>query len=512
MSDQNVSNSPHVFNVVDYGAVGDGQTENTEAIHRAIDACVQAGGGTVWVPAGRYVTGSVFLKTNVTFHIDSGATILGSEEPEDYPVVNARWEGIERKTYAPLFGGDGQENIAIVGRGTIDGRGQAWWERVRARTLEHPRPRLVSPIRCKNVLIEGVTLTNSPSWTLTPVYCDNVTIHRVIIRNPWDSPNTDGINPDSCSNVRISNCHIDVGDDCITLKSGTNEDGRRVGRPCEKIAITNCTMVHGHGGVVIGSEMSAGVRDVVISNCVFVDTDRGIRIKSRRRRGGFIEDVRVDNIVMRNVLCPIVMNAYYKCGSSPDDEFLHGKEPKPVEPDGTPIFRNFHLANMTARNVRAAAGFLYGLPELPIEGVTFSNIVISMSDDPDVEPDTPAMMYGIERTRGAGFFATNIKDVEFHNVHVTTESGPALTIENAEDIEIDGFRTHKTHADTPVVRMRNVRGALVRGCRSSAGTDRFLEISGGETRDVLVSGNNLGSTEEPVILGDDLSPGAVKQD
>ena len=193
----------------------------------------------------------------------------------------------------------------------MDGRGAAWWQRFREGTLCHPRPRLISFADCRNVLIEGVTLTRSPSWTINPVRCENVVIDKVTIVNPADSPNTDGINPDSCRNVRIANCHIDVGDDCIAIKSGTEAEAADRRAPCENIAITNCTMVHGHGGVVIGSEMAGGVRNVVIANCIFESTDRGIRLKSRRGRGGIVEDVRVTNVIMTGVLCPFTVNLYY---------------------------------------------------------------------------------------------------------------------------------------------------------------------------------------------------------
>jgi polygalacturonase len=212
------------FNIRNYGAAGDGQALDTPAIQAAIDACAQSGGGTVYVPAGNYVTGSLFLKSNITLFLDAGATLLGSQETADYPAINSRWEGATRKAHAPLIGGDDLENIAVVGRGTIDARGEFWWKMHRERALDHPRPRLISFGRCTNVLIEGITLTNSPSWTLHPFNCENVTVNKITIINPADSPNTDGINPESCCNVHISNCHVDVGDDCVTIKSGTEHD------------------------------------------------------------------------------------------------------------------------------------------------------------------------------------------------------------------------------------------------------------------------------------------------
>ena len=225
------------------------------------------------------------------------------------------------------------------------------------------RPPFIQPIRCKNVKIQGIKIINSPFWTINPEFCENLLIDGVTINNPL-SPNTDGINPESCRYVHISNCHISVGDDCITLKSGRDLQARNLGHPNENITITNCTMLAGHGGVVIGSEMSAGVKKVTISNCVFDGTDRGIRIKSTRGRGGVVEDIQVDNIVMRNIEQEaIVMDLAYS--------------KMPAEPlsDRTPIFRNINISNMTATDVLIPIR-INGLEESPISDVTISNVNI----------------------------------------------------------------------------------------------------------------------------------------
>lgn len=266
------------LNVRDFGAVGNGQVKDTEAFKKAIEASWEQGGGTVYVPAGVYLTGPIHLKSNITLYIESGATLKFSNDLDDFPLVYTRWEGEEQEAYSPLIYAENAENIAVVGFGTIDGQGEMWWKLHRNKELKYPRPRTVCFYRCKNVTIEGIKIVNSPSWTVNPIECENVTVHNVKIQNPYDSPNTDGINPESCEGVRISNCYIDVGDDCVTLKSGTEDCKVRI--PCENIAITNCIMAHGHGGIVIGSEMSGGVRNVVISNCIFEGTDRGIRIKN----------------------------------------------------------------------------------------------------------------------------------------------------------------------------------------------------------------------------------------
>jgi polygalacturonase len=417
-----------LFNVRDYGAIGDGITLDSPALQRALDAAAHIGGGTIFIPAGKYVVGSIFLRDNITLFIDAGAVLLGSQNLADYPIVTMRWEGVTQPTHAPLIAGDGLKNIAVTGRGIIDGRGERWWQLHRAKTLDAPRPRLIAFSNSTNVLIEGVTLTNSPAWTINPVRCENVTVDQVTIRNPADSPNTDGINPDSCRNVHISNCHIDVGDDCVTIKSGIETESQELLVPCENITITNCTMVHGHGGIVIGSEMSGGVRNVVISNCVFVGTDRGIRLKSRRGRGGIVEDIRASNIVMTDVLCPFTMNLYYHINAR-GNQYVSNKQPQPIT-SGTPIFRRIHYSHITARNSHYAAAFLYGLPEMPIEDVSFDDVSIAMATDahagePDMADDIPSM-------QRAGFFARHVRGLRLREVVIENQIGEAFLLDKVQ--------------------------------------------------------------------------------
>lgn len=414
-----------VFNVRAYGASGDGVALDSPAIQRAINAASQSGGGTIFVPAGKYVVGSIFLRDNITLFIDAGVILLGSQNLADYPIVTMRWEGVTKPTHAPLITGDGLKNIAVTGRGIIDGRGEMWWQLHRAKALDAPRPRLIAFSNCTNVLIADVTLTHSPAWTINPVRCDNVTVDHVTISNPADSPNTDGINPDSCRNVHIANCHVDVGDDCVTLKSGVETESKALLTPCENITITNCTMVHGHGGVVIGSEMSGGVRNVVISNCVFVGTDRGIRLKSRRGRGGIVEDIRATNIVMTDVRCPFTMNLYYHINAR-GDKYVSDKQPQPIT-DGTPIFRRIHYSHITARHAHYAAAFLYGLPEMPLEDVSFDDVSIAMATnahagEPDMADDIPSM-------QRAGFWARNVRGLRLRDVAIENQVGDAFLLD-----------------------------------------------------------------------------------
>jgi polygalacturonase len=419
---------------LDFGAKADGVTLDTIAIQAAIDACAARGGGTVTIPAGRYLTGALFFRDNITLHLEAGATLLASQSPADYPITANRWEGVEQQTYTPFLAGNGLKNIAISGRGTIDGQGDFWWRAFREKSLAYPRPRLIGFADCQNVLIEGVILKNSPAWTVNPVRCENVNVRGVTIMNPSDSPNTDGINPDSCRLVRISDCLVSVGDDCITLKSGTQFEHPDLLQPCRDITITNCTLERGHGGIVIGSEMSGDVQNVTISNCVLVGTDRGIRMKSRRGRGGVVENVRVTNLIMDGVLCPFTMNLYYHCNGARGDTTVSDKNPRPVD-DGTPAFRNIHYSHITAVDVKIAAGFFYGLAEMPLEDISLADIFISLTGGADA--DYPEMADDIPSMSQAGFFIRNARRVRINNVQVQNQIGPMFDIDDSVEADIN---------------------------------------------------------------------------
>lgn len=384
------------------GAKADGKTLNTMLINHTVDRLSQAGGGTLFFPAGTYLTGAIRLKSNITLELEAGATLLFSDNFDDYLLfMEVRHEGVMMKSFSPLISAMDAENITIKGEGTLDGQGKAWWteffriyvdlekngmrelnkyqplwerendvEALYAETNEdwHGtlkrrffRPPFIQPVRCRRVRIEGVKIINSPFWTVNPEFCDNVVVTGVTIHNV-PSPNTDGINPESCRNVHISDCHISVGDDCITLKSGRDAQARRLGVPCENITITNCTMLSGHGGVVIGSEMSGSVRKVTISNCVFDGTDRGIRIKSTRGRGGVVEDIRVSNIIMSNIKREaVVLNLKYS--------------EMPVEPmsERTPLFRDISISGLTAVGVKTPVKIV-GLEEAPVTDIILRDI------------------------------------------------------------------------------------------------------------------------------------------
>ena len=421
------------INPRNFGAAGNGQTLDTPALQAAINVCAGNGGGTVFLPAGQYLTGTLFFCDNLTLHLDAGATLLGSQDFADYPITPNRWEGVEQSTHAPLLAGNNLKNITVTGRGVIDGRGELWWRAFRNKTLAYPRPRLIGFADCRNVLIEDVTLTNSPAWTVNPVRCENVSIRGLTIINPPDSPNTDGINPDSCRLVRISDCYVSVGDDCITIKAGTQHERNDRRASCRDITITNCTLERGHGGVVIGSEMSGGVQNVVISNCVFIGTDRGIRLKSRRGRGGVVQDIRVTNLIMDGVLCPFTMNLYYNANGAKGDPIVSDKNPRPVD-DGTPAFRRIHISHVSALNVKIAAGFLYGLAEMPLEDISFSDISVSLIGG--AQPAYPEMADDIPSMSQAGFFIRNACHIRFDNIQVNGQIGPVFDMDASVEADI----------------------------------------------------------------------------
>lgn len=416
----------NVKNIRDYTDRKTKEKGWTDAFKQAIADMEEEDGGTLFVPAGIYETCSIHLKDNMNLELDAGAVLRFLDKREFFEVVETEYEGIKDKMYMPLIYAHQSQNVSVTGKGMIDGQGMSWWEE--KDRLPYARPYLICFEECRKVSVEGVTLKNSPAWTIHPVYCDDVRIHGVTIKNPADSPNTDGIDPDCSSNVRISDCMIDVGDDCIAIKAGTEDTQNR--RPCENITITNCNMIHGHGGVVIGSEMSGTVRNVTVTNCVFQDTDRGIRLKTRRRRGGAMERLSFQNIVMDRVICPITFNMYYYCGKKGKEKYVWDKEPYPVD-ETTPAIRDISINNLIVNDASACAGFIYGLPEQPVENVMISNAVIRMN--PEGPEGNPAMMGNIEPMKAAGFFMRNVKGVVFSQVKLEENIAPDIDCDETAD-------------------------------------------------------------------------------
>jgi Endopolygalacturonase len=407
-----------------YGALGDGKSNDGAAIQAALDAAARAGGGEVVLPPGGYVSGSLFLRDGVALRLEKGAVILGSRDMRDYPIIETRWEGVTRPCHAPLVGAFGARRVSVLGDGAIDGRGDLWWKAHLNKELEYPRPRLVCFDRCEGVLLEGFEARNSPSWTIHPLLSHDVAIRKLDIWNPPDSPNTDGIDPDSCSSVRIEDCHVSVGDDCVAIKAGS--EGEASGRvaPCEGVVVARCLLERGHGGVVIGSEMSGGVRDVLVSDCVMRGTDRGIRMKTRRGRGGRVALVVAERLVMEDTLCPFAINSHYGCGAW-DDPVVADLGPRPAGP-GTPAFSDISFRSVSATGARLAAAWIDGLPESPIRRLSFEDVAIALGGE--AEPAPAEMSPNAPPVARRGFIAYNVEGLELRDLRVSGQEGPAFDI------------------------------------------------------------------------------------
>ena len=423
-----------VHTIPTYGGIGDGVTDCTAAFAAATEACASAGGGVILVPTGIWLTGSVGLPSHTTLRLEAGARILGSRDPAHYPKRHRPWEGRMGEMHESLIWAEDAEDVAIVGEGTIDGQGEDWWTAVRNRSpLGKLRPQLISLRLCRRVRVEGVRLMRSPSWTIHPWRCDNVRIAGVTITNPPHAPNTDGIDPESCRDVVITACVIDVGDDAIVLKAGTSEDGMTNFPTCERIIISDCTINHGHGGIVIGSEMSGGVRDVQVSNCIMRGTDRGIRIKTRRGRGGWVENLSVTNVTMRDVGCPIVAHMYYRYTGlrEADIPWVASRDPQPVD-IRTPHIRGLRISGLTAYDVTGPClGFLYGLPEMPLESILFRDCECTHRPEPDPQQAEPAMMVHMQKGDypTCGLYAADVRDLSLINCVFRPRAGNRLVTE-----------------------------------------------------------------------------------
>ena len=415
----------------DYGAKGDGSTLCTEAFAKAIDDLSAKGGGKLIVPQGVWFTGPIVLKSNINLHLEKGAVILFSGDENLYPVINTSFEGLDtRRCQSPLSAFNAT-NIAVTGQGAIDGNGVYWrplkkskvtdgqWKRITSQggvfkrdDLWYPsagylkgdslaqmnvpqgirteeewnyikrflRPVLVSLVGCKNVLLKDVIFQNSPAWNIHPLMCENIIIDNVLARNPAYAQNGDGLDLESCKNALIVNSTFDAGDDGICIKSGKDADGRKRAMPCQNVVVDGCTVFQGHGGFVVGSEMSGGVHNILVQNCQFLGTDVGLRFKSCRGRGGLVDNIFIRNISMFDIQADaIIFNLYYG-GKSVIEMMRDGDQPnnsdmRPVD-ETTPEFRDIHIENVVCRNANRAL-FFNGLPEKPIENIYLKNISIS---------------------------------------------------------------------------------------------------------------------------------------
>lgn len=457
----------------DYGGVGDGTTLNTEAFKKAIQALSEKGGGKLIVPPGIWFTGPIVLKSNINLHLEKGSVILFSPDFDLYPLVNTIFEGLNTRRCQSPVSGINLENVAITGEGSINGSGQAWrplkkskvtdskWQEViksggilKAKDYWFPsakslkgeemsdmnaprgtrseaewneikdflRPVMISLVECRNVLLQGVLFENSPSWNLHPLMCENVIIDHVFARNPEFAQNGDGLDIESCKNVLVVNSTFDVGDDGICIKSGKDEEGRKRGRSTENVIVDNCKVFQGHGGFVVGSEMSGSVRNISVSNCEFLGTDVGLRFKSNRGRGGVVENIYINNIYMLNIVTDsFLFDLYY--GGKSSSESLFDTTAGPKEPDvfpvteETPCFRNIYVKNLVSRNARRAMYF-NGLPEMNISNINLENAFITAKFGAElVEADGVKFNnVTVNPTQGAAFILKNVKNFSATNL------------------------------------------------------------------------------------------------
>lgn len=502
-----------IFNIADYGAKKDGSAFATEAFRQTIQAAKAAGGGTIYVPPGKYISGPIELFSNMTLDIDAGATIAFPVAP--LPFTKGRYLGIETLTPMPLIGGTDVENVTVTGRGILttgdyeawrkaysaaydeylkihngvistggnesfSANGPRWDHLLQVLETKQPasqeeyrlaaaelRPSFICFMNAKNVLVEDVRIIGAPMFVVHLLYTDNATVRNVMIQT-FPGPHVNAIVADSSRFVHISDSYIDTGDDGIVLKAGKDADGLRVNRPTEHVTITNCTVHHAHGAVVIGSETSGSVRNVVASNITAIDTENGIRIKSRRGRGGTVEDIRFDNWTMENVGVGIVVTSYYVMGGESDS-----KE-EPVS-ERTPKFRNIGISNVTINGAMKVVD-IDGLPEMPIVGLRLTDV----------------LGFGT-----VGLTARYTDGLELHHIQMNAERGPSFAIEAAANLELEGITTRKPTPGSPVLRLTRAPGAILRNSRAFPGTATFLSAGPGELKSFHLEGNILDNAKTP---------------
>ncbi len=496
--------------IIKFGAVPDGHVLNTKAINNAIDACNKKGGGVVLVPSGLWLTGPVVLKSNVNLHLAAGATLLFTDDKSQYPLVKANWEGLQQIRNQSPISATGASNIAITGKGIIDGNGDVWravkndkltasqWKKKIAsggvlsedkktwypseaflKASKGPanpgeitperdaayyesikdflRPNMVLITNCKYILLEGVTFQNSAAWCLHPLMSEHLTVRNVFVKNPWYAQNGDGIDVESCKNVLIENSVFDVGDDALCMKSGRDAEGRKRGMPVENVIIRGCTVYASHGGFVIGSEMSGGARNIYVSNCTFIGTDIGLRFKTTRGRGGVVENIFIKDIYMKDIPGEAILFDMYYMAKDPvplsgEKRELPVVEVKPVD-ETTPVFRNFHISNVYC-NGAAKGIFVRGLPEMHVKNIVLENMVLQATKGIDVQ---------------------EASGITFKNIQIiSTETTPVVDILNSDNITFDKI----TYKD---------------------GSELLFRVSGDRVRNITIKNTNGANAKQKLL-------------
>lgn len=498
------------FDVRDFGAKPDGKTPATASIQKAIDACTANGGGTVYLPPGVFYSGTIFLKNNVTLWLESGCTLLGSGDLADYPenrtAVRSYTDNYVSKS---LIAGENLENVAIRGRGTIDGNGGKYrWSKYLT------RPYVIRLVKCRNVLVEGVLLQNSPMWMQHYLACDRVTLRGLTVIDVGGA-NNDGVDIDACHDVIISDCNFDSDDDAITLKSTLN-------RACENVAITNCIAASRCNPIKMGTESNGGFKNITIANCTVarphhtLDPDSKLRglagIALEIVDGGTLDRVTINNVAMTGVNVPIFLRL--------------GNRARPFEKDGPKpgmgSFRNVIISNVIATGASKIGCSITGLPGFPIENVTLSNVNLAFDGDGGKEsasrkiPELPEQYpeSGMFGTLPAyGFYCRHVKGLKFDNLQLRTDKPdqrPALVCDDVESLSINGLDAETSSEAASLLRLTQVRGALIRGCRAPVGTGVFLKMEGESSERIVLAGNDLGQARQRVEQAPDVAQGAVQ--
>ena len=465
------------FDIRDFGATEGGVVKNSESIRKAIEAAVKAGGGRVVVPAGVWLTGAIHLESNVNLNLAKGAELLFSQDPIDYlPAVFSRHEETECYKYSAFIYADRKSNIAITGEGTLNGQGKPWWAwkesrknseqlleemasknvPVRERVFDGTngrilRPAFFQPMNCSNVLVEGVTFLYGAFWTIAPTYCNNVIIRRVKITTEGSyghTPNGDGVDPSSSKNVLIEYCKFDTGDDCIAIKSGRDKDGLRVGVPTENVIVRHCEGWRGHGGISIGSETSGGIRNIYATDCRFHGTERVVRIKTTRGRGGTIEHLWFHNLSADTSQQEVLgINMLYTGTRLPAEKVT----------ETTPRIQDVHFSNIFCSNGKKGSIEIVGLPEMPVESVTFDSIAI---------------------VSAKGIACTDADKIQFRNIDVMQSEGPLISIIDCTKLSVD--RMQIRNGISPLVYADGDRTSDV-SISNTKGAGRAVEVQYGPT-------------------------------
>lgn len=495
--------------IVKQGAIADGYTLNTRSIQAAIDISSKKGGAVVLVPAGLWLTGPIVLKSNVNLHLAVGATLLFTKDKSEYPLVEANWEGLPQMRNQSPLSATGATNIAITGKGIIDGNGDAWravkkdkltetqWKKLVnaggvlsedektwypsaafVKGLKMPpnpglispgkdmafyegikdflRPNLVLLTNCKYILLEGVTFQNSPAWCLHPLMSEHLTVRNVFVKNPWYAQNGDGIDVESCKNVLIENSVFDVGDDGLCMKSGRDEEGRKRAMPVENVIIRGCTVYSSHGGFVIGSEMSGGARNMYVSNCTFIGADIGLRFKTTRGRGGVVENIFIKDIYMKDIPAEAILFDMYYMAKDPVVLAGEKRELPTVEfravDETTPVFKNFHISNVYCNGAEKGI-FVRGLPEMHVKDIVLENMVLQAKRGIDVQEAT-------------GITFKNIK-------MISNETNPVVDIIQSDKLTFDNI----TYKD---------------------GTELLFRINGERSGNIVLKNTNASHAKEKI--------------